>query len=79
MELRCMRGKVVRGKDAIGRQLSSAGRQLAAQHRLWARTMNSRWLAIWPEAPVTATRTVFCQFWVREASSCRWQQGQQAD
>jgi hypothetical protein len=40
-------------------------------------TMNSRWLAIWPEAPVTATRTVFCQFLVREGSSCS-QQHQQA-
>jgi hypothetical protein len=32
--------------------------------------MNSRWLAIWPDAPVTATRTVFCHALVRLGSSC---------
>lgn len=36
--------------------------------------MNSKWLAIWPEAPVTATRTVFCQLSVRDGSSCADQQ-----
>lgn len=33
-------------------------------------TMNSRWFAIWPEAPVTATLTVFCHALVRFGSSC---------
>lgn len=32
-------------------------------------TIKSRWLDIWPEAPVTATLTVFCQFFVSEGSS----------
>lgn len=34
------------------------------------RTMNSKWLAIWPEAPVTAIFNVFFQLLVSEGSSC---------
>ncbi len=34
------------------------------------RTMNRRWFAMLPDAPVTATLIVFFQLRVREASSC---------
>ena len=35
-----------------------------------APTMNSRWLEIWPAAPLTATRMVFFHVAVSRGSSC---------